>query len=120
MTTDQENRILISGDTLGFVYVWDIEIFGLGKASEHSPACINSWRAHDSTVIAIEYIGHKSGGIYSGNLILTASTDKSCRLWTENGDYVGVFGQEAKWSLRKAYTFQVNKYFKIICYNFFY
>jgi len=89
--------------------VWDIETFGLGKSQQPAaspPACIASWRAHDSAVIALEYIAQSVGGIYAGELVLTASTDRSCRLWTGSGEYVGVFGQEARWSLGKAYTFQ--------------
>jgi len=108
LATDPDNRVLVSGDTLGFVYVWDIETFGLGKSQPAAspPACIASWRAHDSAVVALEYIAQSAGGIYAGELVLTASTDRSCRLWTGSGEYVGVFGQEARWSLGKAYTFQ--------------
>lgn len=96
----------------GFLYIWDIEIYALNnnnidwqEMKTNKPNCIKSWRAHDSTIISIEYIP-ESNDIYNGELILTASTDKCCRLWSIGGDYIGVFGQELKWSLRKTYTFQ--------------
>ena len=82
---------------------------------EDPPNCITSWRAHDSAVVAIEYIPISSG-ISNNELLLTASTDKCCRLWTLSGEYIGVFGQENNWNLLKPSTFQsqMNKTVKMI------
>ena len=73
------------------------------ESIEAMPVCLHSWRAHDSTIISIEYI-EKS--ILFNEFILTASTDKCCRLWTNNGQYIGSFGQKTKWNLNKKQTFQ--------------
>lgn len=67
------------------------------------PVCLNSWRAHDSTIISIEYI--EKSHMFN-EFILSASTDKCCRLWTTNGLYIGSFGQETRWNLNKKQTFQ--------------
>ena len=72
---------------------------------ESSPQCLNSWRAHDSTITSIEYIGD-SDGTCNGQLLLTASTDCCCRLWTLNGMYIGVFGQNNRWNLNNSKIFQ--------------
>ena len=92
----------------GFIYVWNIENYNLLPKyclDESSPQCVNSWRAHDSTITSIEYIGN-SDGAYSGQLLLTASTDCCCRLWTLNGMYIGVFGQNNRWNLNNSKIFQ--------------
>ena len=46
------------------------------------------WKAHDAPVVSVEYIQHTSG-----DFVLSASTDKTARLWTPEGHYVGTFGQ---------------------------
>lgn len=104
----------------GFVYVWDIEIYALARISseefiEAAPDCITSWRAHDSTIVTIVYIP-ESNGLSAQELLLTASTDKCCRLWTLSGEYIGVFGQENSWNLFRPSSFQsqINKKIKMI------
>lgn len=47
-----------------------------------------SWSAHDSAIVSVEYIEHDHGVF-----VLTASTDKTARLWSLQGEYIGTFGQ---------------------------
>ena len=47
------------------------------------------WKAHDSAIVSVEYVRHDTG-----EYVLTASTDKTARLWTlRDGQYIGTFGQ---------------------------
>ena len=52
------------------------------------PAIRHLWRAHDLAVVSVEYIEHRHG-----NFILSASSDRTARLWSDQGEFVGTFGQ---------------------------
>lgn len=89
LTSDPLNKILISGDTKGFIYLWDIETYKLTPScTQEIPNCTKSWRAHDNAVESCEFI-HSSNGVFSGELLITASSDWCCRLWTIEGVYIG-------------------------------
>lgn len=69
------------------------------------PPLLHSWRAHVSTVVSIEMF------IYSEqNFLISASADRTARLWTCDGCYVGQFGQEQKWNLCDPATYQHSRY----------
>ena len=55
---------------------------------EQVPDCIRSWRAHDDNVESCQFVS-SSNGVYDGDLIITASSDWCCRLWTMEGAYIG-------------------------------
>lgn len=65
------------------------------------PPLIKSWKAHDATVVSVEYINHSCG-----QFILTASTDFTARLWTIEGHFVGTFGQTMNWDLMNPNTYE--------------
>lgn len=46
------------------------------------------WKAHDAAVVSVQYIQHTAG-----DFVLSASTDKTARLWTPEGHFIGTFGQ---------------------------
>ncbi|MBN3313526.1 WDR49 protein, partial [Atractosteus spatula] len=104
LCTDQENMLLMSGDTAGFIQVWDISEFGLqpgDKAVNGCPPLLYCWRAHDSTVVSMELL------LFGSQLFLvSASSDQTARLWSCNGCYVGTFGQKKKWNLKNPSTYQ--------------
>ena len=52
------------------------------------PPTRHLWRAHDLAVVSIEYIEHMSG-----DFVLSASSDRTARLWTADGKFIGTFGQ---------------------------
>ena len=113
LCTDSQNKMLFSGDTLGFVYIWNIVSYRL-VYEEHTannpsfmPSCKNAWRAHDSAIVSIEYLS-RANGVYTGELLLTASSDWTCRLWDLSGLLIGTFGQEKKWNLKVPRTFHSN------------
>jgi WD40 repeat protein len=73
---------------------------------------LNFWMAHIGSVTSVSYIPDK-------NMVLTASTDCSVRLWTVDGKqtfsrrnkinligvYIGCFGQEKSWVASETATF---------------
>ena len=47
METTRDNRILVTGDNLGFIRVWDIsDYFASGHTTRERPRQIQEWRAH--------------------------------------------------------------------------
>lgn len=103
LDANQDNSLLITGDSKGFLYVWDIYDLASAMAFEIdfvTPRCQKAWRAHDSIITSIKYAKSKIG-----DLAITASVDWCCRLWTLNGSYIGSFGQEGKWNLDRTSTF---------------
>ncbi|MGH0176517.1 UNVERIFIED_CONTAM: hypothetical protein FKN15_009912 [Acipenser sinensis] len=104
LSTDEENRLLVSGDTAGCIQVWDIAEYGLqsrDKGPLKKPSLLYSWRAHDSTVVSVDLLSYDSE-----SFLVSASADKTARLWSSDGKYVGTFGQEKKWSLKNPVTYQ--------------
>ncbi|XP_061089122.1 WD repeat-containing protein 49 [Conger conger] len=104
LSSDQENQLLVSGDTAGSVQVWDISQFALEAGDQPSldrPPLLHSWRAHVSTVVSVELLVHSEQ-----LFVISASADRTARLWTCDGRYVGWFGQEQKWSLCDPTTYQ--------------
>ena len=67
--------------------------------------CLRSWRAHDSAVVSVQVISKTSLAL-DEDLVVTASSDCCCRLWTMQGIYIGSFGQETRWDLNNNNTFQ--------------
>ncbi|XP_072168406.1 cilia- and flagella-associated protein 337-like [Diadema setosum] len=102
--TNTDNSLLLSGDTMGHLYIWNIEhhcIYGTNEEDNSRPPLVNDWKAHDAAIVSIDYISHSCG-----NFILTASTDLTSRLWTAEGHFVGTFGQRMNWDLRNPDTYQ--------------
>ncbi|XP_072043758.1 LOW QUALITY PROTEIN: cilia- and flagella-associated protein 337-like [Amphiura filiformis] len=104
LATDKENTILISGDTMGHLHVWDIQDYysNTNEQIPHlRPPLRHQWKAHDLAVVSIEFI-YQTFGLF----VLTASTDWTARLWTLEGHFVGTFGQQQQWNLRNPETYQ--------------
>ncbi|XP_035828989.1 WD repeat-containing protein on Y chromosome [Aplysia californica] len=102
MCTKPNDSLLITGDTQGVVKCWDIMDYCTkyhGHPCKTSPPVEAMWKAHDSAIVSVEYIEHDEG-----KFILTASTDKTARLWSPEGHYVGTFGQKEQWNIKNPLT----------------
>ncbi|CAF4611135.1 unnamed protein product [Rotaria sp. Silwood1] len=100
MCTDATNRYLICGDTHGEMRVWNIENYCCSITSpipfdSTAPPLVRFWQAHLSPIIFCEWTDYKG----SGDFILTSSTDHTARLWTINGEELGIFGQRQQWDI---------------------
>ncbi|KAK6170880.1 hypothetical protein SNE40_019170 [Patella caerulea] len=102
MCTPASNTILVTGDTQGNIKIWNITDYCIKpqeKTIKSKPMLVSSWRAHDGTVVSVDYLEHEDGVF-----ILSASTDKTARLWSTDGRYVGTFGQKQSWNLKHPST----------------
>ncbi|XP_075760105.1 cilia- and flagella-associated protein 337-like isoform X2 [Pelodiscus sinensis] len=103
LSTNLTNSVLVSGDTCGFIRVWDIADYGLSPRSQgclKKPPLLYSWRGHTSSVVSVEHFMFGSD-----SFLLSSSSDRSARLWTPEGKFVGTFGQEKRWDLKTPSTF---------------
>ncbi|XP_073685089.1 cilia- and flagella-associated protein 337 [Garra rufa] len=108
LSTDQENSLLVTGDTAGFIKVWDISQYALNavdmESGEDLPQLMHSWRGHERAIVSSEVL------VYESQLfILSASLDRKACLWTTQGGCVGCFGQEQQWDLKNPDTYQTNR-----------
>ncbi|CAL1530117.1 unnamed protein product [Lymnaea stagnalis] len=102
MCTKPNDSLLITGDTQGIVRCWDIMEYCTkyeGFIVKSPPPLECTWKAHDSAIVSVEYIQHDAG-----TFILTASTDKTARLWSTEGHFIGTFGQRESWNLKTPST----------------
>ncbi|XP_076809582.1 cilia- and flagella-associated protein 337-like isoform X1 [Clavelina lepadiformis] len=108
ISSSSDDLYLITGDTTGYVTVWDIEDYCVTDQTEEiitrKPPVAYHWRAHESAIVSVDFIDHELQA-----MVVTASTDKTARLWTLEGRFIGIFGQHGKWNLNKPTTYQYPK-----------
>ncbi|XP_052794800.1 WD repeat-containing protein on Y chromosome-like [Mya arenaria] len=99
MEVNKANTVLFTGDSLGFVYLWDIDGYAATHVESEPPEVTMTWRGHVKSVTAISLVEeHK--------LLITASVDCTVRLWNMDGHYVGTFGQPDPWDIYNQGTWQ--------------
>ncbi|KAF6023693.1 hypothetical protein EB796_017999 [Bugula neritina] len=94
---NEDNTTLVTADTQGFIYTWDITDYCIKPAQQvekSRPPIRHLWRGHEQAVVSVEYIEHKDG-----DFILSASSDRMARLWSSDGKFIGTFGQQLEWNL---------------------
>ncbi|XP_069547371.1 cilia- and flagella-associated protein 337-like [Brachyistius frenatus] len=98
LSSDQpKNTILVTGDTTGWLQIWDISSYALDIQQESAcdrPPMLQCWRAHRRPLVCVDVLE-----VADQLFILTASVDGSAGLWTKDGDHVGGFGQEVMWNI---------------------
>uniref|UniRef100_A0A3B4GR50 Uncharacterized protein n=1 Tax=Pundamilia nyererei TaxID=303518 RepID=A0A3B4GR50_9CICH len=77
-----------------------LDIFFFIQATCEQPPLLQSWRAHKRALICVEVLE-----VFDRLFVLTASVDGSAGLWTEDGNHVGVFGQEVTWNITDPGTY---------------
>ncbi|XP_038572204.1 WD repeat-containing protein on Y chromosome-like [Micropterus salmoides] len=101
MSTDVNEQILLTGDSTGKIYLWDIQEFGLKKQADKGPfedihgwrvslcppPLLGSWRTHFTGVVSVKCDPACEN-------IITAGLDCNVRLWTNTGCCVGLFGRD--------------------------
>ena len=65
------------------------------------PPLVYRWKAHDRAIVSASW-----AEIEFQAMVVTASTDKTARLWTLEGRFVGTFGQRKKWNLNQSSSYQ--------------
>ncbi|XP_050077902.1 WD repeat-containing protein on Y chromosome [Anopheles maculipalpis] len=121
MATDKANRFLFTGTALGYVKTWYIEncwipdedkfhvnkpalrimfpfllndvVPGRAKRSARAqpkPWLLNSYQAHRTCVTGLVYLD-------ATGLLLSCSSDRTVRLWSLGGCYIGLLGSPVSW-----------------------
>uniref|UniRef100_A0A182LRL8 WD repeat-containing protein on Y chromosome n=1 Tax=Anopheles culicifacies TaxID=139723 RepID=A0A182LRL8_9DIPT len=121
MATDKANKFLFTGTALGYVKTWYIEncwipnedefhvnkpalrvIFpfllndvvpGRAKRStrgQPKPWLLNSYQGHRTCITGLKYLD-------ATGLLLSCSSDRTVRLWTLGGRYIGLLGSPVAW-----------------------
>lgn len=108
LSTDQENSLLVTGDTTGSIKVWDISHYALSagdiESAKELPPLLHHWRGHERAIVSSEVL------VYESQLfVLSASVDRRACLWTREGGCVGCFGQKQQWDLSNPDTYQSNR-----------
>ncbi|XP_056281425.1 WD repeat-containing protein on Y chromosome-like [Pseudoliparis swirei] len=100
MTTDINEKILLTGDSTGKICQWDIHTFCSTKATTKGPfqvlhgwhtslaqpPLLGSWKCHDTEVVSVNFD-------ISGKEIITAG-DSHLQLWKNKGSHIGLFGKD--------------------------
>ncbi|XP_033112212.1 WD repeat-containing protein 64-like isoform X2 [Anneissia japonica] len=99
--SDEDCNFLITGDSKGYINIWDVEAFLKNPKSEEHGLIKQeiSWRAHLTRVASLVYIG-------SMQVIVSGSTDGSVRMWygqePQQGHFMGFFSQHRPWNFPNA------------------
>ncbi|XP_062419460.1 WD repeat-containing protein on Y chromosome-like [Pungitius pungitius] len=107
MTTDVQERLLLTGDSNGKIYQWDIQQFGFANQSNEGPygeqygwrwslaqpPLLASWQCYAEDVVSFVCDN-------SCKKLITAGLDCYLHLWENTGSHVGVFGKD-KWNAKE-------------------
>lgn len=104
MSTDVEERTLLTGDDAGHIYLWDMASFGLKADADWPSEDTEAWRVPAyAPILLASWRGHSSGVLHvycdgSGKHVVSAGADHNVKLWTKAGRLLGLFGQE-EWGI---------------------
>ncbi|NXG10688.1 WDR64 protein, partial [Sakesphorus luctuosus] len=92
--TDISTKILLAGSKEGYTICWNVASFLENSQNKKNQVKEKlCWRAHTAEVVDLFYEEEK-------NVIVTASTDGSVRIWHgESGYYFGYYGQSRAFEL---------------------
>ncbi|KAM8875555.1 WD repeat-containing protein on Y chromosome-like isoform 1-T1 [Spinachia spinachia] len=104
MSTDENEKILLTGDSNGKICQWDIHQFGFANQSNGGPygeqygwrwslaqpPLLASWQCYADDVVSIHCDN-------SCRKLITAGLDCYIHLWENTGSHIGVFGKD-KWN----------------------
>lgn len=133
LSSDQpKNTTLVSGDTAGWLQIWDICHFAVDIQNQvrmcvHCSVCrkcvlyspIYLWASLSTQPVCERppllqcWKAHQRAVVSVEVLeladrlfVLTASADGTVGLWTKYGDHVGSFGQEVMWNITEPAAYQ--------------
>ena len=96
LATDETDSVLFTGNTHGYLNVFDITnvcvAHPIRKApgvqnTTPKPKLLHAWRAHTQPITSLQFVSHESF-----STIVSSATDGSVRLWSPSGEYLGTFG----------------------------
>ncbi|KAK6493756.1 WD repeat-containing protein 49-like isoform X2 [Huso huso] len=93
LTLSGDDTLLFAGDRLGFVYIWNIQDYAQNAPETTFPPLLHSWRAHTYNITRYIYP--------QWQLLLTSSRDCQLRLWSCQGELIGMFGENEHWDVNE-------------------
>ncbi|XP_046574299.1 WD repeat-containing protein on Y chromosome-like [Haliotis rubra] len=99
MITNKANTLLFTGDSMGFIYAWDIDNYCHDTPADSPPELFKTWRGHVESITDFDLMEERK-------ILLSTSMDCTVRMWTTDGHYVGTFGQPEPWDLYNPATYQ--------------
>uniref|UniRef100_H2XNQ0 WD repeat-containing protein on Y chromosome n=1 Tax=Ciona intestinalis TaxID=7719 RepID=H2XNQ0_CIOIN len=125
MVSDEKNKVLVTGDSRGYLRVWDIEKYCneedvvrrrsiVDSSMEMTSSYASSVYSYQSNcrylptdqppVLKMSVRAHTSAVtsiayVTNYGMIASGGVDGSVRLWAINGRYIGTFGQPDSWSI---------------------
>jgi len=121
LAIDPKNEVVVTGDSGGFIKVWDMSGFRSSSHAGMPPSCSEAaaatalasagggvpmvrevavWRAHHKVITSVDL-----APVTHGLFVLSSSHDKALKLWTQDGVLVGIFGNHV-WKLDDPATWQ--------------
>ena len=93
MATNSSNTMLYTGDSLGYINIWDIGDYCMNGEDSRSPKNMKQFRAHVQAVTSLKYVE-------GAHVLVSGSADQSVRVWSaSDGDFIGTFGSTSSWHL---------------------
>jgi hypothetical protein len=92
-SSDEEDRVVLPALRLKFPFMWKDLLDGRAKRTvrdQDVPKLLNSYKGHAKTVMDLTYID-------STEVLISTSRDKSARMWTLAGRYIGTLGSSVVW-----------------------
>ncbi|XP_048365057.1 WD repeat-containing protein 64-like isoform X1 [Sphaerodactylus townsendi] len=94
MAVSDSYSLLCAGDQKGSLYIWNIAEYAAHGLEDKPPPLLQTWRAHDRSITSVALVSDYP-------LLLTSSLDCSVKLWSLEGEYVGMFGQKEPWNIEE-------------------
>ncbi|KAI8812174.1 WD40-repeat-containing domain protein [Cladochytrium replicatum] len=100
MTLNMEATMIIVGCSKGHILLIDVDDTKFELCDDSLPPCAitKTWQAHLETVTSVNYV-------HTQNIILTASSDSTIRVWHYDGTHIGIFGQDEPWNIHDRSTY---------------
>ncbi|XP_053114581.1 WD repeat-containing protein on Y chromosome-like isoform X2 [Hemicordylus capensis] len=92
IAVSDDDSLLCAGDQQGSLCIWNIAEYATWGPETKPPAVLLSWRAHRCSITSVTLLSDYQ-------LLLTSSLDCSVKLWSLEGQYVGMFGQKELWNI---------------------
>jgi WD40 repeat protein len=117
LATSNTNDVMVTGDSAGEMKIWNIADYCCKQSVEAgTPPLLHGWTAHAGAIVSLQVIEQEiqppvtTRGSHPPppcmlRMVLSASADKTVRLWTLDGTAIGTFGQHEPWDIADAKTY---------------
>ncbi|KAF7252251.1 WD repeat-containing protein 49, partial [Varanus komodoensis] len=94
LAVSDNDSLLCTGDQQGCLCIWNMVDYAMNGPEVDPPACK---KKHFVTLVSED------------QLLLTSSLDNSVKLWSLEGEYIGMFGQREPWNIKEKSSWKQSK-----------